>query len=159
MFIRGSVVRYVMLPRSEVDVGLLEDATRRGECLSRVLGLCAVPVFLVSRILRHHYFVCYWMLDGYTDVQLQRLPTKPERLVKARLNMLTYSAPDYERAHLSYTVYSYRHTPYLLFALRYDVMPLLRFLRTKTPAFLHFSTVPFYYMMNTLTAGEQEIRR
>lgn len=30
MFIRGSVVRYVMLPRSEVDVGLLEDATRRG---------------------------------------------------------------------------------------------------------------------------------
>lgn len=31
MFIRGSVVRYVMLPRSEVDVGLLEDATRRGE--------------------------------------------------------------------------------------------------------------------------------
>ncbi|KAF7122927.1 hypothetical protein CNMCM5793_001103 [Aspergillus hiratsukae] len=29
MFIRGSVVRYVMLPRSEVDVGLLEDATRR----------------------------------------------------------------------------------------------------------------------------------
>lgn len=30
MFIRGSVVRYVMLPRSEVDIGLLEDATRRG---------------------------------------------------------------------------------------------------------------------------------
>lgn len=30
MFIRGSVVRYVVLPRSEVDVGLLEDATRRG---------------------------------------------------------------------------------------------------------------------------------
>ncbi|KKK17902.1 small nuclear ribonucleoprotein [Aspergillus ochraceoroseus] len=29
MFIRGSVVRYVILPRSEVDVGLLEDATRR----------------------------------------------------------------------------------------------------------------------------------
>ncbi|GLA38214.1 U6 snRNA-associated Sm-like protein LSm2 [Aspergillus niger] len=29
MFIRGSVVRYVMLPRSEVDIGLLEDATRR----------------------------------------------------------------------------------------------------------------------------------
>lgn len=34
MFIRGSVVRYVVLPRSEVDVGLLEDATRRGEFLS-----------------------------------------------------------------------------------------------------------------------------
>lgn len=31
MFIRGSVVRYVMLPRSEVDIGLLEDATRRGK--------------------------------------------------------------------------------------------------------------------------------
>ena len=25
------MVRYVVLPRSEVDVGLLEDATRRGE--------------------------------------------------------------------------------------------------------------------------------
>ena len=35
MFIRGSVVRYVMLPRSEVDVGLLEDATRRGELNDR----------------------------------------------------------------------------------------------------------------------------
>lgn len=34
MFVRGSVVRYVMLPRSEVDVGLLEDATRRGKCAS-----------------------------------------------------------------------------------------------------------------------------
>ncbi|GES65006.1 DNA repair protein Pso2/Snm1 [Aspergillus terreus] len=31
MFIRGSVVRYVMLPRSEVDIGLLEDATRRAD--------------------------------------------------------------------------------------------------------------------------------
>jgi U6 snRNA-associated Sm-like protein LSm2 len=30
MFIRGSVVRYVVLPQSEVDRGLLEDATRRG---------------------------------------------------------------------------------------------------------------------------------
>jgi U6 snRNA-associated Sm-like protein LSm2 len=34
MFIRGSVVRYVVLPRSEVDVGLLEDATRRGNLRS-----------------------------------------------------------------------------------------------------------------------------
>lgn len=39
MFIRGSVVRYVMLPRSEVDVGLLEDATRRGKCGSIVARL------------------------------------------------------------------------------------------------------------------------
>lgn len=31
MFIRGSVVRYVVLPQAEVDRGLLEDATRRGE--------------------------------------------------------------------------------------------------------------------------------
>lgn len=30
MFIRGSVVRYVVLPQAEVDRGLLEDATRRG---------------------------------------------------------------------------------------------------------------------------------
>jgi len=29
VFIRGSVVRYVYLPASSVDVGLLEDATRR----------------------------------------------------------------------------------------------------------------------------------
>ncbi|OKL63432.1 hypothetical protein UA08_01829 [Talaromyces atroroseus] len=29
MFIRGSVVRYVVLPQAEVDRGLLEDATRR----------------------------------------------------------------------------------------------------------------------------------
>jgi len=32
MFIRGSVVRYVVLPQAEVDRGLLEDATRRGGC-------------------------------------------------------------------------------------------------------------------------------
>jgi U6 snRNA-associated Sm-like protein LSm2 len=30
MFIRGSVVRYVVLPQAEVDTTLLEDATRRG---------------------------------------------------------------------------------------------------------------------------------
>jgi small nuclear ribonucleoprotein (snRNP)-like protein len=29
VFIRGSVVRYVHLPSNSVDVGLLEDATRR----------------------------------------------------------------------------------------------------------------------------------
>ncbi|KAJ5900113.1 hypothetical protein N7495_004857 [Penicillium taxi] len=29
MFIRGSVVRYLVLPKSEIDVELLEDATRR----------------------------------------------------------------------------------------------------------------------------------
>ncbi|KAN0069308.1 Like-Sm (LSM) domain containing protein [Elaphomyces granulatus] len=29
MFIRGSVVRYVVLPQAEVDTTLLEDATRR----------------------------------------------------------------------------------------------------------------------------------
>jgi U6 snRNA-associated Sm-like protein LSm2 len=31
IFIRGSVVRYVHLPAAEVDRGLLEDASRRGE--------------------------------------------------------------------------------------------------------------------------------
>jgi hypothetical protein len=31
IFIRGSVVRYVHLPASAVDVQLLEDAARRGE--------------------------------------------------------------------------------------------------------------------------------
>ncbi|RYO77744.1 hypothetical protein DL762_009062 [Monosporascus cannonballus] len=34
VFIRGSVVRYVHLPASAVDVPLLEDATRRGMFLS-----------------------------------------------------------------------------------------------------------------------------
>jgi small nuclear ribonucleoprotein (snRNP)-like protein len=33
VFIRGSVVRYVHLPASEVDRELLEDATRRGRFL------------------------------------------------------------------------------------------------------------------------------
>ncbi|KAJ5349500.1 U6 snRNA-associated Sm-like protein LSm2 [Penicillium brevicompactum] len=47
MFIRGSVVRYVMLPRSEVDVGLLEDATRRGK-------LRILPSPLKSRLGRLH---------------------------------------------------------------------------------------------------------
>lgn len=37
MFIRGSVVRYVVLPASEVDRGLLEDATRRGTYIFLVL--------------------------------------------------------------------------------------------------------------------------
>ena len=30
-FIRGSVIRYVQLPKNAVDTQLLEDATRRGE--------------------------------------------------------------------------------------------------------------------------------
>ena len=30
-FIRGSVVRYVQIPRTAVDTTLLEDATRRGK--------------------------------------------------------------------------------------------------------------------------------
>lgn len=34
IFIRGSVVRYVHLPAGEVDRGLLEDASRRGESVS-----------------------------------------------------------------------------------------------------------------------------
>ncbi|PGH16185.1 hypothetical protein AJ79_01952 [Helicocarpus griseus UAMH5409] len=29
IFVRGSVVRYIVLPQAEVDRGLLEDATRR----------------------------------------------------------------------------------------------------------------------------------
>jgi len=32
VFIRGSVVRYVHLPATAVDIPLLEDATRRGKC-------------------------------------------------------------------------------------------------------------------------------
>jgi U6 snRNA-associated Sm-like protein LSm2 len=39
MFIRGSVVRYVVLPQAEVDRGLLEDATRRGRFFSYQLFL------------------------------------------------------------------------------------------------------------------------
>lgn len=39
VFIRGSVVRYVHLPASAVDVPLLEDATRRGTLLLTLLSL------------------------------------------------------------------------------------------------------------------------
>lgn len=40
VFIRGSVVRYVHLSSSSVDVTLLEDATRRGTffCSPRLTG-------------------------------------------------------------------------------------------------------------------------
>lgn len=40
IFIRGSVVRYVHLPGSAVDTGLLEDATRRGQFarVNRIAG-------------------------------------------------------------------------------------------------------------------------
>ncbi|SCV71643.1 BQ2448_3231 [Microbotryum intermedium] len=34
-FIRGSVVRYVQLPKQAVDTQLLEDATRRGQSSAR----------------------------------------------------------------------------------------------------------------------------
>lgn len=44
VFIRGSVVRYVHLPGSAVDTALLEDATRRGECL----GGCDVCMWSVG---------------------------------------------------------------------------------------------------------------
>jgi U6 snRNA-associated Sm-like protein LSm2 len=37
IFIRGSVVRYVHLPAGEVDRGLLEDASRRGELCTLLL--------------------------------------------------------------------------------------------------------------------------
>lgn len=39
MFIRGSVVRYVVLPQSQVDTSLLEDATRRGAFISLRRGV------------------------------------------------------------------------------------------------------------------------
>jgi hypothetical protein len=39
VFIRGSVVRYVHLPASSVDVTLLEDATRRGELRAYPAGV------------------------------------------------------------------------------------------------------------------------
>lgn len=41
VFIRGSVVRYVHLPASAVDVTLLEDAARRGEFF--FFSLAGVP--------------------------------------------------------------------------------------------------------------------
>ncbi|KAK2767278.1 U6 snRNA-associated Sm-like protein LSm2 [Emmonsiellopsis sp. PD_33] len=34
IFVRGSVVRYIVLPQAEVDRGLLEDATRREKKLT-----------------------------------------------------------------------------------------------------------------------------
>lgn len=45
VFIRGSVVRYVHLPASAVDVTLLEDAARRGKSAD---GVSLLPLFLVT---------------------------------------------------------------------------------------------------------------
>lgn len=81
MFIRGSVVRYVMLPRSEVDVGLLEDATRRGE----FFFFCLLVMSPAGRHMKKDsemglgmdgYAICVWKMLTF----LQRLPTKLERL-------------------------------------------------------------------------------
>jgi U6 snRNA-associated Sm-like protein LSm2 len=47
MFIRGSVVRYIILPQAEVDRGLLEDATRRGELTLPPLPSPCFPPALV----------------------------------------------------------------------------------------------------------------
>jgi hypothetical protein len=48
VFIRGSVVRYVHLQASSVDVTLLEDATRRGK--TRIFARDFESVFLTLGI-------------------------------------------------------------------------------------------------------------
>ena len=57
VFIRGSVVRYVHLPASAVDVPLLEDATRRGSCYFALSPLCSFPPLLFIPMLIFHYHV------------------------------------------------------------------------------------------------------
>lgn len=64
MFIRGSVVRYVVLPRSEVDVGLLEDATRRGT-------LIHTPIWAFECLYNDPRLIC---------LLLQRLRTRRVKL-------------------------------------------------------------------------------
>ncbi|XHG02038.1 hypothetical protein AWENTII_005402 [Aspergillus wentii] len=84
MFIRGSVVRYVMLPRSEVDVGLLEDATRRGECIEPVSRsycrrICSDIFAAFWSCLRQPELAQLRSGEMLMRILLQRLPTKPER--------------------------------------------------------------------------------
>ncbi|KAI5291879.1 U6 snRNA-associated Sm-like protein LSm2 [Ascosphaera aggregata] len=62
IFVRGSVVRYIVLPSEKVDRELLEDATRRGEQM-----LKAHPTTMVHREVTLIH--C-----------LQRLQTSPRRL-------------------------------------------------------------------------------
>lgn len=59
MFIRGSVVRYVVLPQAEVDRGLLEDATRRGECALFVLiASLRLELLGVMKLVSYGPFLC-----------------------------------------------------------------------------------------------------
>ncbi|KAI1912746.1 U6 snRNA-associated Sm-like protein LSm2 [Ophidiomyces ophidiicola] len=39
IFVRGSVVRYIVLPQDAVDRGLLEDATRRGMWINGIAAI------------------------------------------------------------------------------------------------------------------------
>ncbi|CRG82728.1 U6 snRNA-associated Sm-like protein LSm2 [Talaromyces islandicus] len=84
MFIRGSVVRYVVLPQAEVDRGLLEDATRRGGFPIRrsyanslnCFRFDDVPV-KISNSKNSDLSICMEML---TFILLQRLRTKLAKL-------------------------------------------------------------------------------
>jgi len=48
VFIRGSVVRYVHLQASSVDVTLLEDATRRGKPSTQDTKFLEAPFLTIS---------------------------------------------------------------------------------------------------------------
>jgi hypothetical protein len=90
MFIRGSVVRYIVLPQSEVDRGLLEDATRRGE----LFYACMISVGVVQDACCFDQPVLRGKINcGYSCSRIsreltllfyaQRLPTKQARLDEA----------------------------------------------------------------------------
>lgn len=61
VFIRGSVVRYVHLPASAVDVPLLEDATRRGTLVAHLASFSPLLTHAVLLRLRKCGFLplCY----------------------------------------------------------------------------------------------------
>lgn len=83
MFIRGSVVRYVMLPRSEVDVGLLEDATRRGELRIVSLAEFLGSVYALVSLERSTKLATGIVIRINTNrLIIQRLPTRLAKLGK-----------------------------------------------------------------------------
>lgn len=82
MFIRGSVVRYVMLPRSEVDVGLLEDATRRGELRFVPRAEFLISVYVLAPLKASTKIATGIAIRINTNRLIQRLPTRLAKLAK-----------------------------------------------------------------------------
>lgn len=108
MFIRGSVVRYVMLPRSEVDVGLLEDATRRGELRFFPRASFLISVYVLASLKESTKIATGIAIRTNTNgLIIQRLPTRLAKLAK-RSRPQFY---DKSRIALFHTVVPLRWSP------------------------------------------------